>query len=104
MTKIVGATVDKEGRCRHYDSSVDVVANKCYFCKKYYACFQCHDENETHQFLAWPISKNPNEKVVLCGACQTELTAMEYQKHSSCLNCGHLFNQNCSLHSQIYFN
>ncbi|EOL43727.1 CHY zinc finger protein [Enterococcus caccae] len=101
--KIYGATIDNEGRCLHYQSSVDIVANKCYFCKKYYACFHCHDELEDHLFSAWPISKDSNEKIVLCGVCQSEMTAKDYQEHAKCLNCGHLFNPGCSLHSQIYF-
>ncbi|MBO0422426.1 hypothetical protein BCR22_07645 [Enterococcus plantarum] len=104
MIKIFGATIDNEGRCLHYHSPVDIVGNKCYFCKKYYACFHCHDEQEDHLFLAWPISKQPNEKVVVCGVCQTEMTASEYKKQTECFHCGHLFNRNCLDHRQIYFN
>lgn len=100
MVKLYGATIDHEGRCVHYSSPVDVVANKCYSCKKYYACFQCHDEQEDHLFFAWPVS---NEKIVLCGSCRTELSAMDYKTNTKCVNCGHLFNPNCALHSHIYF-
>ncbi|WP_086329548.1 CHY zinc finger protein [Candidatus Enterococcus mansonii] len=102
MVKIVGSMVDNEGRCIHYDSQVDVVANKCSFCKKYYACFRCHDEHENHSFLSWPISKNPDEKIVVCGSCHYEMTYSEYSTNR-CLNCGHLFNKNCSIHQRIYF-
>lgn len=101
--KIHGATIDTEGRCLHYDSLVDVVANKCHHCKKYYACFQCHNEQETHVFEPWPVSAKTDAKIVLCGACQTEMTAKDYQNQTECLACGHSFNPGCLKHSQIYF-
>ena len=103
LVKIFGSMVDKEGRCTHYSSLVDIIANKCYLCKKYYACYQCHDEQELHHFEAWPVATEPDAKVVLCGACQLEMTVSDYQKKAQCLNCGRLFNSNCSKHSDIYF-
>ncbi|ALS01278.1 hypothetical protein ATZ33_07825 [Enterococcus silesiacus] len=103
MEKIHGSVVDNQGRCVHYASAVDVVGNKCFLCKKYYACFQCHDELEAHNFMPWPLVADPGAKIVLCGVCQFEMTADEYKKQSGCLNCGQLFNPNCSKHSAIYF-
>ncbi|WP_207695459.1 CHY zinc finger protein [Enterococcus sp. DIV0212c] len=103
MNTIHGSIIDKAGRCVHYDSAVDVVANKCYCCKKFYACYQCHNEYEDHFFLPWPIVEDPLAKIVLCGKCNHEMNHDEYKKSNQCSNCGHLFNSNCSRHSQIYF-
>ncbi|WP_430603472.1 CHY zinc finger protein [Enterococcus sp. DIV0724b] len=104
MANIFGLTIDNNSRCIHYGSLVDVIANKCYFCRKYYACFHCHDELEEHRFMPWPNSDVSKAKVVLCGVCQNEMTAKEYKEQTECLNCGHLFNPNCSRHASIYFN
>lgn len=101
--EIYGSVVDEQGRCVHYDSAVDVVANKCFLCKKYYACFHCHDELETHKFMPWPLATDSSEKIVMCGVCQFEMTVNEYKKQGKCSNCGQLFNPNCSKHSAIYF-
>ncbi|WP_249921850.1 hypothetical protein [Enterococcus sp. 7F3_DIV0205] len=80
-----------------------MIANKCYSCKKYYACFHCHNKLENHIFLPWPISIAPDTKVVLCGNCEHEMTATEYMAQTECLNCKHSFNPNCSIHDSIYF-
>ncbi|WP_271497522.1 CHY zinc finger protein [Enterococcus sp. 5H] len=103
MKKIFGVLVDDEGRCTHYHSEVDIVANKCYECQQYFACYQCHDELVDHQFKAWPISEEFEEKIILCGFCKTELSYEDYQKNNRCLKCNHLFNENCSIHRHIYF-
>lgn len=103
MKKIYGVLIDDEGRCTHYHSKVDIVANKCYECRQYYACFHCHDELADHLFKAWPISEKPKEKVILCGRCQTELCYEDYQKNNRCAKCNHLFNKNCTNHRHIYF-
>ena len=47
--KIQGA-IDAEGRCKHWHSSLDVVANKCATCGKYFACALCHAELTDHEF------------------------------------------------------
>ncbi|MBO0475233.1 hypothetical protein IGL98_001167 [Enterococcus sp. DIV0840] len=103
MKEIFGLTVDEFGRCVHYNLSEDVVANKCYNCKKYYACYRCHNKLEKHVFLPWPISKKNTDKVVLCGACQYEMTYVEYKEFNKCPNCDHLFNLNCINHLHYYF-
>ena len=102
MNQIFGQLLDKEGRCQHYHGQLDVVALKCFFCQRYYACYLCHNELEEHDFTAYPKSLT-DDKVVLCGACQTELTIVDYQSVSSCLACGHSFNPGCKLHEAIYF-
>ncbi|WP_438758866.1 CHY zinc finger protein [Enterococcus sp. AZ126] len=87
----------------HYDLLEDVIANKCYCCKKYYACYRCHNNQETHDFLPWPTKKNPSDKVVLCGVCHHEMTFLEYTKYEKCPNCEHRFNIACKNHAHYYF-
>lgn len=103
MKKIHGFTVDKKGRCVHYNTEVDIIANKCYDCRKYYACYHCHNELEQHPFSPWPIAEDSKEKIVLCGVCRKEMTYEEYKKASSCVNCNQQFNENCSMHRRMYF-
>ncbi|WP_156191481.1 CHY zinc finger protein [Corynebacterium kalinowskii] len=93
---IRGRTVDKHGRCEHYHSELDVVANKCATCGEYWACYQCHQESG-HAFGAMPR----DEKAVMCGVCGHEMTAAEYA--DSCPKCGAQFNPGCKLHAGIYF-
>lgn len=47
--KIRGA-IDAEGRCKHWHSPLDVVANKCATCGEYFACALCHAELTDHEF------------------------------------------------------
>ena len=47
--KIHGA-IDAEGRCKHWHSPLDVVANKCATCGKFFACALCHAELTDHEF------------------------------------------------------
>lgn len=50
MNQAQGLLVDDEGRCVHYHGEKDIVSLQCYECKKYYACYQCHNAIETHVF------------------------------------------------------
>ncbi len=54
MIQAQGLLVDDESRCVHYHSEKDIVSLQCYECKKYYACYQCHNTMETHVFLPIP--------------------------------------------------
>ena len=97
--KIHGIGLDKAGRCIHYHTRLDVAALLCAKCRKYYACYSCHDETENHPFVA----TEPDEKYpVLCGCCRSKLTRQEY-KQGSCPYCHAEFNPRCSLHENIYF-
>src|SRR5699024_6386394 len=40
MPTIYGDTLDAAGRCTHYHSEKDVIANKCATCNKYWACYE----------------------------------------------------------------
>lgn len=96
---IFGINLDKDSRCAHYHGPNDIVSLKCGHCHKYYACFKCHDELESHTFV--PISINDQAPVV-CGHCHTKLTFKEYNS-GSCSYCNHPFNSNCKKHYSIYF-
>ena len=50
--KIHGIGLDKAGRCTHYHTQLDIAALLCAKCRKYYACYSCHDELEDHPFVA----------------------------------------------------
>ncbi|EOT46996.1 MULTISPECIES: CHY zinc finger protein [Enterococcus] len=97
---IHGKLVDQVGRCVHYHQNEDVVALKCGACQKYYACFVCHDECETHRYQAMDRT---DTALVICGVCRHTLTYTQYQIQS-CPYCFQSFNPNCALHHDIYFN
>lgn len=103
MVKVYGYVVDSETRCEHYASEKDIIAIKFYCCGKYYPCYKCHAESESHSIKRWPKAKF-NEKAILCGVCKTEHTIETYFNHDSCPVCSSAFNANCSLHYHIYFN
>lgn len=93
---IRGQLVDTAGRCVHYHSPLDVVANKCSVCGDYWACYQCHVEQD-HAFGPMPL----DELAVLCGVCGHEMTGRDYGP--LCPACGTAFNPGCTLHAGIYF-
>lgn len=97
--EIFGINLDKDSRCTHYHGDNDVVALKCNKCQKYYACYKCHDELESHSFVPIAIDE---PSPVLCGHCYSKLTFEEYQL-GHCITCNHTFNPNCKKHSTIYF-
>lgn len=76
MTNIVGVAVDAYGRCAHYHSDRDIIANKCATCRRYWACYQCHDALADHPFGRMPLT----EPAVLCGACGTAMTYWQYRR------------------------
>ena len=96
---IFGKLVDDECRCEHYNSSLDIIANRCGFCGKLYACYKCHNELENHEFV--PI--NADEKnTVMCGVCGKMFSYNEYSQLSECPECKSGFNPRCSLHKGCY--
>ena len=50
--KLYGIDLDASGRCIHYHTRQDVAMLLCSRCRKYYACYQCHDALEDHTFVA----------------------------------------------------
>ncbi|WP_083966359.1 CHY zinc finger protein [Corynebacterium kutscheri] len=99
MQVIHGIAVDSYGRCAHYHSENDVVANKCATCTTWWACYQCHDQVSDHSFGRMPLS----ETAVLCGICHTVMDYYTYSARSSCPGCRHSFNSGCALHAHVYF-
>ncbi|TRX64490.1 hypothetical protein FNY97_00990 [Corynebacterium hiratae] len=97
MAMIHGA-IDAEGRCRHWHTLVDVVANKCHTCGGWFACSLCHAELTDHDFGPMP----KDELCVMCGACGRTMTYAEYSSYK-CPVCGHAFNTGCALHAGTYF-
>ncbi|ODQ67436.1 CHY zinc finger family protein [Nadsonia fulvescens var. elongata DSM 6958] len=101
--KIHGLLVDDQSRCRHYQSTKDVIALRCGRCDRYYACFQCHNHYEVnHTFVPWPKAKI-DQVCVICGVCRHEMTQDIYQGVIECPNCAALFNPGCSKHKHHYF-
>lgn len=101
--KVYGQTVDSQTRCIHYHSQLDIIAIKFKCCKKYYPCYECHQEAEIHTPQVWSIAEH-NEKAILCGVCKHELTIAEYiNSGNECTSCKSNFNPGCSLHYHLYF-
>ncbi|TDM12275.1 CHY zinc finger protein [Macrococcus lamae] len=103
MIKVYGRTVDDETRCIHYHKDEDIIAIKFKCCNKYYPCYQCHSEAESHVTVTWPESEW-DTKAILCGHCKEELTINEYLVSTHCPHCHALFNPRCSKHYHLYFN
>ena len=100
--QVHGKTTDDATRCVHYHSQQDIVAIKFKCCGRFYPCFQCHAECETHPAQRWPETEW-SEKAILCGECRTEMTITDYRQSTHCANCGAEFNEGCRLHAHLYF-
>lgn len=100
---VFGSTIDKETRCTHYHSALDIIAIKFYCCKTYYPCFSCHAESGCGAHKVWP-KEEFGENAVLCGKCKNELTVNQYKDGGyGCPTCGARFNPGCGLHEGLYF-
>jgi uncharacterized CHY-type Zn-finger protein len=98
-----GVGVDAETRCRHWDDPVDVVALRFACCGTYYPCVSCHAETTDHDTDRWPRDRFA-DPAVLCGICQTTLTADSYLDCAdTCPACGAAFNPGCREHHHLYF-
>ncbi|UMT81290.1 CHY zinc finger protein [Staphylococcus roterodami] len=102
MPIVYGSLIYTETRCRHYFTEQDIIAIKFKCCNKYYPCYKCHNEFEKHTIKRWP-ERTFNEKAILCGVCQHELTINEYMMVEHCPNCHSKFNNRCKYHYHIYF-
>lgn len=101
--QVKGKPVDDQTRCVHYNSPLDVIALKFKCCKDYYPCFQCHEETAGHPAEVWSKGEK-NQRAVLCGVCQNELTIDQYlQSGNHCPFCQAAFNPGCSRHYHLYF-
>ncbi|MEZ7173045.1 CHY zinc finger protein [Sporosarcina sp. OR05] len=100
---VQGSLVDRETRCVHYHSKLDIIAIKFYCCGLHFPCFSCHEESGCGHPAVWPKERF-NEKAILCGACGCEMTVEQYMScHSECPSCRAKFNPGCNLHKAYYF-
>ena len=100
--RVYGKTLDAQTRCVHYHSELDIVAIKFKCCGKFYPCYKCHKECETHPIARWSKAEF-GEEAILCGACGNTLSIAAYVGAEACPHCGSLFNPGCALHYGIYF-
>ncbi|CUS24882.1 LAQU0S21e00584g1_1 [Lachancea quebecensis] len=104
-----GQLVDDQTRCIHWNSPLDVVCFKFECCEAFYACYSCHESQESHAIKRYNLTLEPAEKVVLCGVCKETMTFEEYRNGKTCGDelgcpyCGAQFNPGCKLHYSIYF-
>lgn len=100
--KVLGAT-DDETRCAHYHSPRDIIAIKFKCCERWFSCYECHAEIADHKAQTWTIDER-DTPAILCGACGHQLSINEYFAcNSVCPQCQGLFNPNCALHYDLYF-
>ena len=97
--QIYGRLVDEAGRCEHYHSPLDIIANRCATCGKLYSCYRCHNELEDHDFA--PVDED-EPATVMCGVCGAKFSYKTYSSLTNCTTCGAQFNPRCSLHKDIY--
>ncbi|MGD7003392.1 CHY zinc finger protein [Corynebacterium halotolerans] len=99
--RIRGTAVDGQGRCAHYHSEWDIIANRCATCDTWWACFRCHRDHADHPFGR--VVADSGVTGARCGACGHEMNYAEYSAATRCLKCGHPFNPGCAAHAPLYF-
>jgi uncharacterized CHY-type Zn-finger protein len=100
--EVFGQTVDSETRCVHYQSPKDIVAIKFWCCGRFYPCYRCHEEAESHPARQWPMEQR-GELALLCGVCKNQLSIDAYLATEHCPTCLSEFNERCRLHTHLYF-
>lgn len=100
---VFGVEVDRETRCAHWRSPLDVIAIKLRCCGAYYACRDCNDALADHAAQVWPRAEW-DQPAVLCGGCGDQLSVQGYMDcENRCPGCGAPFNPGCRLHYPLYF-
>lgn len=95
--------VDGQTRCVHYRSALDIVATQFKCCYRYYACYECHSESESHEAIRWATA-DLKQRALFCGACKNTLTIAEYFNCGfTCTSCLAAFNPGCATHRDRYF-
>lgn len=101
--KVNGLSVDKNYRCLHYNSAVDIIAIKLKCCMSYYACYFCHEALTDHTTQIWRTEEFDN-LAILCGCCQREFMIGQYLSgENKCPYCKTSLNPNCKYHHHLYF-
>jgi uncharacterized CHY-type Zn-finger protein len=104
MIEVHGRLVDEQTRCVHYRTILDVVAIQFKCCGRYYACYRCHEESESHDVLRWAIA-DIGQHALYCGVCKGSLTIAGYLDCGfACVLCRAPFNPGCAEHRDQYFN
>ncbi|GMM35233.1 Hot13 protein [Saccharomycopsis crataegensis] len=99
---VCGLLVDRQTRCVHYHSPLDIVALKFKCCKTFYPCHQCHPLS--HMVRRYNNKDLEHETVVLCGQCHRGLKFNEYANGEyRCKYCDCDFNPKCEGHHKLYF-
>ena len=52
--EVKGVDLDRQTRCKHWNSTRDIIAIKFACCQTYYACYDCHQELAGHPAARWP--------------------------------------------------
>lgn len=99
LVPIIGINTDHAGRCAHWHSDADVVANKCAACQEFFACYHCHNALRDHTFAPMPL----DQEAVMCGSCGYRMDYRAYNGRRACPGCGHSFNSGCQNHGYLYF-
>lgn len=100
---VFGSAVDRESRCAHYRSNLDIIAIRFKCCGIWFPCYECHAETADHTAQVWPANER-DEKAILCGACGEVLTIADYMASgNACPRCAQKFNPGCVKHYHLYF-
>ncbi len=100
---VFGIDLNERTGCRHYASSVDIIAVKFKCCNHYFACYDCHTALAGHKAKRWR-SDEFHAKAILCGHCYREMSIWEYLTCGNvCMHCRSFFNPRCYLHWGLYF-
>lgn len=103
MKTVHGRLVDEQTRCTHWHGPTDVIAIRFRCCDRYYACYDCHAELESHEAERWGTDELQTPGV-LCGVCGEVMTIAGYLDSGyTCPACGTAFNPRCALHHHLYF-
>ncbi|MGH7024449.1 MAG: CHY zinc finger protein [Caulobacteraceae bacterium] len=98
-----GVDLDRQARCAHYHSVLDIVAIKMRCCDAWYACKDCHEALAGHPIEAWPRDEWA-QIAVLCGACGDQMSIEAYLAcDNACPVCAAPFNPGCRHHHHYYF-
>ena len=101
---VYGVDINEQTGCKHYHSTLDIVAIKFKCCGKYYSCHACHAALADHPIERWNLNEFSNT-AVLCGACGLEFKICAYVFcNGRCPRCQSLFNPKCKNHWHLYMN
>ena len=101
--EINGVNVDAQTRCAHYNSELDIIAIKFKCCRRWFPCYECHQECADHVAETWPADEW-NEVAILCGMCGNKQPIADYfEGNSICPACSANFNPGCAKHYHLYF-